>query len=86
MVSYTFFLTSYSVFLGSAGIGRTGTYIAIDMALEKIENEGVVDISNIIVKMRNQRMKMVQTVVSVSCYVHDVHLCFLLFSLSLVDN
>ena len=34
------------------------------MALEKIENEGVVDISNIIIQMRQQRMKMVQTVVS----------------------
>ena len=63
-------MTSYSVFLGSAGVGRTGTYIAIDMALEKIENERVVDISNIIVQMRQQRMKMVQTVVSVSCYVY----------------
>ena len=81
MVRYTFFIPSYSVF-GSAGVGRTGTYIAIEMALEKIKNEGVVDISNIIVKMRQQRMKMVQTVVSVSCFVH-VHLYFLLFSLSL---
>ena len=51
-------------FLRSAGVGRTGTFIAVDMVQEKIENEGLVDISNIIVQMRDQRMKMVQTVVS----------------------
>ncbi|XP_064386430.1 receptor-type tyrosine-protein phosphatase alpha-like isoform X2 [Halichondria panicea] len=45
----------------SAGVGRTGTYIAIDNALEQIAAEGLVDISGTIVKSRNQRMKMVQT-------------------------
>ncbi|XP_064386419.1 uncharacterized protein LOC135334961 isoform X2 [Halichondria panicea] len=45
----------------SAGVGRTGTYIAIDNVLDQIATEGIVDISGTIVKSRNQRMKMVQT-------------------------
>ena len=47
----------------SAGVGRTGTFIAIDIALQQAEGEGTVDIPSIITKIRNQRMKMVQTVV-----------------------
>ncbi|XP_064386156.1 uncharacterized protein LOC135334774 isoform X2 [Halichondria panicea] len=45
----------------SAGVGRTGTYIAIDNVLDQISVEGLIDISGIIVKSRNQRMKLVQT-------------------------
>ncbi len=48
----------------SAGVGRTGTYIAINNVLDQIAAEGLVDISGTIVKSRNQRMKMVQTQVS----------------------
>ena len=48
----------------SAGVGRTGTYIAVDIALEQASREGVVDIAGIINRLREQRMKMVQTAVS----------------------
>ena len=47
----------------SAGIGRTGTFITIDHVLEQIERENVVDIPGVIQSIRQQRMKMVQTVV-----------------------
>ena len=50
--------------LCSAGVGRTGTLITIDIALEKAAKEGIVDIPAVVYKIRKQRMKMVQTVVS----------------------
>ena len=52
----------------SAGVGRTGTFIAVDIALEQASKEGVVDIAGIINRIREQRMQMVQTVVS-----HHIH-------------
>ena len=48
----------------SAGVGRTGTFITIDLALEQAEKEGVVDIAGIVNRLREQRMQMVQTEVS----------------------
>ena len=48
----------------SAGVGRTGTFIAIDMALEQSDREELVDIPGIVNRLRQQRMKMVQVEVS----------------------
>ena len=50
----------------SAGVGRTGTFIAIDIALEQAKREELVDIAGIVNRLRQQRMKMVQTLVSIS--------------------
>ena len=48
----------------SAGVGRTGTFITIDNILDQISKENVVDIAGMISKLRQKRMKMVQTMVS----------------------
>ncbi|XP_023651148.1 receptor-type tyrosine-protein phosphatase T isoform X10 [Paramormyrops kingsleyae] len=45
----------------SAGAGRTGCFIAVDIMLDMAENEGVVDIFNCIRELRSQRVNMVQT-------------------------
>ena len=47
----------------SAGVGRTGTFITIDSVLEQVEKEQVVDIGGTVNMIRQQRMKMVQTLV-----------------------
>ena len=49
----------------SAGVGRTGTFIAADMALEQAKKENKVDIDAIVTKLRQQRMKMVQNQVTI---------------------
>ncbi|CAF3984653.1 unnamed protein product [Rotaria sp. Silwood1] len=46
----------------TAGVGRTGTYIAIDAMLDKIKQEGTIDIYNFVLQMRRERHLMVQTV------------------------
>ena len=58
----------------SAGVGRTGTLIAIDIALEQAARQSVVDIPAIVTKMRRQRMKMIQTSVrEAATYLLRVH-------------
>ncbi|XP_030189445.1 receptor-type tyrosine-protein phosphatase eta isoform X3 [Lynx canadensis] len=45
----------------SAGVGRTGTYIAIDRLIYQIENENTVDVYGIVYDLRMHRPLMVQT-------------------------
>ncbi|XP_048244185.1 uncharacterized protein LOC124125214 [Haliotis rufescens] len=45
----------------SAGIGRTGTYIAIECLVEQAKTEGVVDVVSFVSNMRGQRKNMIQT-------------------------
>ncbi|KAK3105600.1 hypothetical protein FSP39_001495 [Pinctada imbricata] len=46
----------------SAGIGRTGTYIALDAMTKWIRNHSKVDVYSFVSSMRNNRMNMIQTV------------------------
>ena len=52
------------VLLSSAGVGRTGTFIAIDTEVQHIRQEGVVDVYNCVQKMRYWKNSMIQTPVS----------------------
>jgi receptor-type tyrosine-protein phosphatase R len=45
----------------SAGIGRTGTFIGIDMGQRRLKKEGKVDVLELIRTMRDDRSGMVQT-------------------------
>uniref|UniRef100_A0A7N6A954 protein-tyrosine-phosphatase n=1 Tax=Anabas testudineus TaxID=64144 RepID=A0A7N6A954_ANATE len=45
----------------SAGVGRTGTIIALDVLLQQLEKKGEVDINGFVHKMRLNRPHMVQT-------------------------
>lgn len=45
----------------SAGVGRTGTFIAIDRLIYQIENENTVDVYGIVYDLRMHRPLMVQT-------------------------
>ncbi|XP_071799478.1 receptor-type tyrosine-protein phosphatase F-like [Asterias amurensis] len=46
----------------SAGVGRTGTYIALDAMMEQAQTEGQVDVLSFVRNMRDKRYLMVQTV------------------------
>ncbi|XP_055632060.1 phosphatidylinositol phosphatase PTPRQ [Toxorhynchites rutilus septentrionalis] len=45
----------------SAGVGRTGTFIALDVILQRIQQEKKINIYDIVKQLRRQRVKMVQT-------------------------
>ena len=66
----------------SAGVGRTGSFIAIDSLMEQMDTEKVVDVYGFVAQMRKQRNYMVQTEVSYNSF--EEELLFLLYISSLV--
>lgn len=67
------FHLSVLVFPLSAGVGRTGTFIAIDRLIFQIERENVVDVYGIVHDLRMHRPLMVQTEVGTT-FVHPAFL------------
>ena len=48
----------------SAGVGRTGTFIAIDVEIQHLKKQNILDVYDSVRKMRFWRNFMVQTIVS----------------------
>ncbi|XP_059474266.1 tyrosine-protein phosphatase 10D [Neocloeon triangulifer] len=57
----------------SAGVGRSGTFIALDRLLQQIKKDDTVDIFGIVYAMRKERVWMVQTEQQYIC----IHQCLL---------
>ncbi|ODM90113.1 Tyrosine-protein phosphatase 10D [Orchesella cincta] len=57
----------------SAGVGRSGTFIALDRILQHIKKSDIVDIFGIVYNMRRERVWMVQTEQQYIC----IHQCLL---------
>lgn len=60
----------------SAGVGRTGTIIALDVLLQQLDREKAVGINAFVHKMRLNRSNMVQTEVKLSYFSLYPHLIF----------
>uniref|UniRef100_A0A8C9FQE4 protein-tyrosine-phosphatase n=1 Tax=Pavo cristatus TaxID=9049 RepID=A0A8C9FQE4_PAVCR len=58
--------------LHSAGVGRTGTFIAIDRLIQQIEMENTVDVYGVVYDLRMHRPLMVQTEVRLLFIQHHV--------------
>ena len=66
----------------SAGVGRTGTLVALDSLIQQLEDEGCVSIYNTVCDLRHQRNYLVQSLVRKNIstkIVQKSHNIFLLF-------
>lgn len=58
----------------SAGVGRTGTIIALDVLLQQLQNEKAVGVYAFVHRMRLHRSHMVQTEVKrITCSLFQIH-------------
>ena len=55
------FSLPYCVVVLSAGVGRTGVFIALSIVLERMRYEGVVDLFQTVKLLRTQRQGMIQS-------------------------
>ena len=55
----------------SAGVGRTGAFIVIDIELQRAHKEHVVDPFGTVMKLRENRSNIVQTEVHSLCQTHN---------------
>jgi len=70
----------------SAGIGRSGTFMAIDTEIQRIEKRNVIDVYKCVQKMRFWRNFMVQTVVSCHNNKHMSNMLMIIVQLAIVFN
>ena len=56
----------------SAGVGRTGTYIAIDALLNAIKENKEINVFKFVNGLREQRVLMVQALVSIFFYLFSL--------------
>ena len=63
-ISQLFFDDNITIQSVSAGIGRTGTYIAFDSLCKEGKSKGTINVASYVKVMRSCRMNMVQTYVS----------------------
>ncbi|XP_052765396.1 receptor-type tyrosine-protein phosphatase epsilon-like isoform X1 [Mya arenaria] len=69
----------------SAGVGRTGTYIALDILTNEGEAEGAIDIPGCVLNMRQNRPSMIQTL-SQYKYLHEALVHSLTLDCSLIKR
>ncbi len=61
-------LLIWLTFVFSAGVGRTGTLVALDSLIQQLNDEKHVAIFNTVCDLRHQRNFLVQSLVSFSCF------------------
>jgi protein tyrosine phosphatase len=64
VVVYIITHTHVDLYFYSAGVGRTGTLVALDSLLQQLADEGHVAIFNTVCDLRHQRNFLVQSLVS----------------------
>ena len=71
----------------SAGIGRSGTFITLDMMMQQMKDKATLGVCRCVRYLRTQRMKMVQTrVCTIIPYHKNILFCMQIFSLFIIPG